>query len=439
MRQRSIWWPAGAACLIGVLLLAFGLGGCGGPSLATDRPFNALARSAQLALVHDGWIVGIEKRGAKRVGKDGRRDERRFRELPGCGDPAVGRLNLEYRQATGHPETLLVTHIASFFSRGGVADGHRDVRFDYNPYEPNGTGSPRPKKVKLSYERGFEELGLLRERLRERLADAEPAYTHVLVMSMGWNNDQHESIRRFNVIVENLKGSARGAGARFRPLVIGLTWPSVWSGNAGTAPARLAGHLFSYSNKANDADEAGYTIANWLLHRTVAGAVAEVEQKPRVVVIGHSFGARLLSRAVYSREHLHPDYPPGRAVDLFFGLQGAFSVTRFAPGGTEGGPYADVPDTPTRVVLVSSTHDEANPWAFWSPHAGGVFGLRAARNRPQVFETITWPPGQPPAAFPTGDRVLMINGSRIVRHHNDLLDAEMADLMWSYFELLNTR
>ncbi len=98
-----------------------------------------------------------------------------------------------------------------------------------------------------------------------------------------------------------------GAG-RFRPLVIGFTWPSVWFGIENNWLKKNTAFISSYFTKQDDADEIGFTIANWVIHNVVLKAKDEVKEyceskgkgdlSPEVITIGHSMGARILARAI---------------------------------------------------------------------------------------------------------------------------------------------
>lgn len=73
-------------------------------------------------------------------------------------------------------------------------------------------------------------------------------------------------------------------------------------------------------------------------------------QKYSFILIGHSFGARVITRAIFSNGLIDPPKVNKESsethqkntcdVDLVIGLQGAFSINRFIPGeGEEGSPY----------------------------------------------------------------------------------------------------
>jgi len=127
------------------------------------------------------------------------------------------------------------------------------------------------------------------------------SYTHVIVASMGWNTNELETIQNYNSLMGNLLDAARPdgfrAGAReFRPLFIGLAWPSAWSFRTGATAGLI--RALSVVNKGYDADELGLTwygaLLNVTLRNAIADAVAQGAHRPTVVTIGHSYGARAL-------------------------------------------------------------------------------------------------------------------------------------------------
>jgi hypothetical protein len=223
-------------------------------------------------------------------------------------------------------------------------------------------------------------------------------YTHIVVIVMGWNTSQDEAIRNFNDIAGNIiqaayetvrPGHASGkkdipsssAPAVFRPLVVGVTWPSFWT-NGFT-------NFLSYPNKADDADELGMSWLNVLLNRTLpcvlkSTAMPDGRITLRTVLIGHSFGARAATRALFSSPLLEAgpasSGPPSSVVDLAIGLQGAVSINRFVPSKSEeGAPYRDFKKLGnTHVVLTASDKDIATAWPSWYPASGSIQSYRKA-------------------------------------------------------------
>jgi hypothetical protein len=291
----------------------------------------------------------------------------------------------------------------------------------------------------------------MNDEVRERLQTGK--YTHLVVASMGWDNDQVESVRRYGATLSVLAEAARRQQAPFQPLVIGITWPSVWGWASWFDFGQLAYKLGGYGNKADDADEIGYTIFNYLLNGLARNVVMEAGQPNLpIVALGHSFGGRVVSRALFSDDLLRPALKEGRRapVTVFIGLQPAFSINRFIRNcpdregqhcGDEGSPYADLKKPGSGIVITTSEHDTANPLAWFltrARHAGGWRGLARAREHPALFEFLD---GDDPTTrlredatcqrVRTRERVVMVDAKAFVLDHNDVLDIEMGELMWS--------
>jgi len=165
----------------------------------------------------------------------------------------------------------------------------------------------------------------LAEAVKKNPKEQQKNFTHAFVIIMGWNTPQLESYRNFNEIVSNLESVYKGEA--FRPLVIGVTWPSFWESSWFDSLAKG----FSYRNKANDADEIGLTWLGVLLSDTIEPIR---DAGINITLIGHSFGARASSMAVCVGpaivENEKQTYKqPRNLVDHFIALQGAFSINRF--------------------------------------------------------------------------------------------------------------
>ena len=252
------------------------------------------------------------------------------------------------------------------------------------------------------YAYGVPALKALENNLVQDLKGAR--YTHVLIVVMGWNTAQDEAIRNINDITGNMMAAAQEAresslmplatspralnisDSRFRPLVIGVTWPSFWS-NSFT-------NFFSYGNKANDADEIGLSWLNKLMNETVPNALDAAKSQAKVVAIGHSFGARAMTRALFSSPALKPEQPlPSSRVDLAVGLQGAVSINRFVPDkGLEGAPYRDFGKLGnTHIALTASQYDgAAGGPVFWYDPSGSIKSWRLACDNPEPAMAATF-------------------------------------------------
>ena len=273
-------------------------------------------------------------------------------------------------------------------------------------------------------------------------------------MNMGWNNDQTESMWRYNTIIEKLYDRAKEDGVEFHPFVVAITWPSVWRSISDLVVSKKLFHLISYPNKTLDADELGLTWMNWIVNDKISSLIEnEKEEKPKLVLIGHSLGARILTRALFSTKHLL-DSKKSDSVDLLIGLQPAFSARRFVESsGIEGYPYSDYRDKKARLVFTTSVHDRANPIANYitgAKHLGGSKGLSYARKIQEkrksegdssIFEIKNWTDASKEKLV-NNSTVLVIDASNIVvgsdepslSAHNDILDDDMSRLIWHYIE-----
>ncbi len=415
------------------------LSGCSSTDIQTTRAYQEIGRSEHFDLKESGYIVGFEKITKKNLkGLNGDNDEYTYNYTGLKGDSeTIDKQNSKFKGVTENQEkVMLATQVTTKFS---------STKFLFNSYKKNLNGD-------YDYNSTYEALNLLSKDLKNQLDSANDdgvPYSHILVMSMGWNNDQVDSLWRYNLITENLKAVDK-EGKYYKPLIIGITWPSVWNSVSNSNFLKSIWHLSSYSNKANDADELGFTLVNYLINHEIPEAIREskLEERPKLVVIGHSFGARIMSRAVFSKDYIKPikGLQPESMVDLFIGLQGAFSANRFVSGkGKEGSPYADFTNMSTKFVLTTSKNDTANPIAAWltgAKHVGGKYGLEVAQENTEDFLIYNWEVDQMDSIPLSQDKIVMVDANAIVNKdndlnvsaHNDILDMDMAKLMWNFIE-----
>ncbi len=440
------------------------MGGCA----LSDRPYRQLALSRGLR--HDGWIIGLEQadREESSAPDRGTHDPSRFKpeRLPwdaatirairakaGYARTREDEKRLEEQEATRLRNRIfadyadtdkisLVTQVYESFKPTAI-DTSRYATVDiFNAHDPDGSGVIG--KTQFHYADGFRALEVFRRRFKQKLA--EEKHTHVVLLALGWHVDQVEAIHTYNLMLHRLSEESDGD---FRPLVVGITWPSAWLQGL-IQPLDLIGHIFSYFDKAKDADAIGSTIAAHLLY----DILLDEENPLPVVAIGHSMGARMLSRAYFSARNL-VNAKPHKKLSLLICLQGAFSANRFLKEDPdEGHPYDRFAAKRAEIVLTTSTFDLANAAArilTTFPNVGGQYGLKVAREHPETFRILHWPASRAGVSPPSAEeifsrvnkRVLMIDAETIVnggtgglqgkdvRPHNDFLDAEMAQLMWT--------
>ena len=339
-----------------------------------------------MGLTEDGYLVAFEKYKLKHCTTPAACYERNY--------VAPTSNEMGFVDITNGVKTMLVTHIVEYtgvpIRNGGAISRSRFTTESaiQDALQRLSGASRYPKFTKRNqefFEEGQNALYALRKNIAARLRDgvdkAKP-YTHVILIGMGWNNDQQESVGRYS----RMLSEQEEAEGEYRPLVVALSWPSVWFSNADFWLTRLVGHIGSYPVKANDADELGYTLAADLMHRVIGGAISDCTRcdqfddgyMPEYVVLGHKLGARLLARALFSRNKLNSlkrAAPEAALPDIFIGLQGAFSANRFIAGsGKERSPFANFGQLPTAIVLTSTEADNANRAArfvTFAPHVGG--------------------------------------------------------------------
>ena len=332
------------------------------------------------------------------------------------------------------------------------------------------------KKKGNEYENGWDALDCLSNILEKRLTNAKQPFTHLIIMSMGWNYNQEEAVNAYNTLIGNISASARAKDKdnegdttgkeSFRPLVIGLTWPSVWGGKYYSNPANTVFHIASYPNKADDADEIGYGIANYLVNDIVPRLMEKRSDSLTTVLIGHSMGARLLSRAYHSEELLKSDAPENKKV-LSVNLLGAFSARRYdSKQTTEGGPYSNfaMNEGETMIegktILIWSENDKLNPLAriiTGAVHVGGKPGYKElqrqnnSENKGKIDFSVV-KTGDYESFHETNDEIywrgtcvddkpnnnlLVIDAKPFVDSHSDIWDSQMGTFLWEAMECFN--
>lgn len=351
--------------------------------------FHALAYyPTEYALQYPGIVVGVEKskelkvkRGAVPEAIDTaavfvRGDDKAngFLRARLLGDP----------KALGESKVMFISHVLRTSPQSGQEKPSHC--FLYNVYRPE-TGPGRadidgvpscndrePDAVDY-FSGSWQAIKGVKQALKRDLESGH--YTHLVVIVMGWNTRQTEAIQNFNSLVGRLEQTAseppHGESKKdFRPYVLGVTWPSEWS--SGWADDAV--HLASLIDKADDADELGSGWLGALINYAVRPALGETAQaRPdvsptKLLVIGHSFGARATSHAICRGSLLKaPEdlkivdqgvLEKGQ-VDWLVGLQGAYSLNRF---GNTGAGLIDLrydPDCEAarHLIFTASSHDGA--------------------------------------------------------------------------------
>ncbi len=370
-----------------------------------------------------GYIVGIEKSRQQKV--NGPRVEPELLTLP------EGRPSTKIQRALmTNPKSHLITHVMrysdvndanavfphrikscavySLLPPSDKGDTHDAAQGMFSRCEISGDDASAGEKFSVSgaFEQSWIALADLKKSLEADLRTDEkskvPPISHIFVIVMGWNTPQGEAVQNFNSIIghmldevdEKRKAVHGGCGeknkevpeCRFRPLLIGVTWASDWelSPLLPLPPALV--RAISFPNKANDAKEVGITWLRALIEHVVLPVRNGTSNNggPKIVLVGHSFGARALMASVTENRVLNTRREAARAVpqmlnfrkgDQFVALQGAFKIEELFVDEKELDKlHPSIANRNLRVTVTSSEFDEAVDTAFWGTYAGSAKG-----------------------------------------------------------------
>lgn len=402
-----------------------------------------------------GMIVGIEKSADNLVKKGAENAAQKL--VP----PESREENFLHGIVFGGSKSMFISHVVES-NKDGIGI---DVPL-YNIYNPETIKSgrePRPDGlvnckgepvVELdAFEKSWDAVSLVKKTLSDRLAEGK--YTDVIVISMGWNTNQIEAVQNFNSLVHQIKGAAKSDVA-FNPYVIGITWPSEWF-NSWVEPVVRG---ISFINKANDADEVG---VGWM-RAIIQHGVLEVTQDPRykstrVTVLGHSFGARATSMAVCHAGILKAPEdrgftnvePEPNSVSWLVGLQGAYSLNRYLPGGAGfyGLSYGDCPLVKHHLLTASENDSVAQVSSDvlkTSPFVGQISAWHSMKDgvHSQMFNFFTADSSggvKPVEGLASEGKWNYIDASNLVFYnaygtsagaHSDIYRAPMGVMLWSF-------
>ncbi len=319
---------------------------------------SVLARPDDHPLSFPGFLVGVEKARLKPIGAP--------------TSPNVGITGFYFKEMLWwQRERMFVSHLVEFVRKPGA-----DVflpRPIYSAYSEADLTEPTD-----AFEVGRRKLVEdFRAKIDSAVKERNP--THLILFTTGWNTSQVETIKGMEKLKASICGAV-GPGEEFRPLIVGISWPSM-SERLGDLLEKT-----TYQVKSSDADEVGMLWASTLVGQVLApirdaAGQGDPKRRPRLVVIGHSFGARVATWTAFTSglgsEPAGPVHPP----DIIIGLQGAFSLRRFVEGeGVEGAPIRAEMGRPRSLTPAPSTTLRSASSDSSTRHSPG--GRRPSASRP---------------------------------------------------------
>jgi hypothetical protein len=200
-------------------------------------------------------------------------------------------------------------------------------------------------------------------------------FTDIIVMVMGWNTDEEAALNNFSALAGHLTDEAQRQRLDFRPLVVGVSWPSEWQLDDWSVVPDAVVRGLSFPFKAAEADEVGAHVISYVVEEILTIRQAQ-PNSPRIVLLGHSFGARALVNAVKAIDPAAPaQFTTSDRMILF---EGAFEIyTLFTDAADHFRDDAGTLDEhfgrgKPRLTLTSSYYDSAVSAAIWGRYAGDV-------------------------------------------------------------------
>ena len=347
----------------------------------------------EIALNTDGFIIGVEKSPLNAVVQD--KKDIRIANI-NFGRKFYGAQKTVADEIIDH-KILYISHILENFGQThgqkncALYDVYRNINKNNADHLQTNACLPSQQNIKdpkQSYLASWEALDILSAALKDKIAHND--YTHIVVITMGWNTTQEEAMRNFNAILNNIykasgvpNADGSVSNAKFKPLVIGVTWPSQFESQVLNS---TVGKATSFVTKRGDADELGLTWLGVLLNKTIPAAN---NRKLPVVAIGHSFGARAATTAtcfgpaIYQKSESELQNSEilrsgskgtetiRKPVQYLVALQGAFSEKRILDkDGAINGVNFNGCAGAEKILMTATIHDTAVTSAIWGSYAG---------------------------------------------------------------------
>lgn len=395
-----------------------------------------------IALNFPGYIVAFEESATHQVTRD--LDDVSLHPGAEAAGYSVDRL-LDAMQFDVNYVSQIMSYRGKAFGEGNCALYNLYRNKGLNVVEPcdqePGSGANPDIDLSRAYVDSWSALDLLGQYLAQDLATGE--YSHLLVAVMGLDTAQEEAIRNYKSIISSIR---KNAGEEFRPLFVGVTWPSFYA-NRWFDPLWEA---LAYPPIADRADTIGLSWLGILF----SDVILPLSDRIEVTVIGHSFGARAATMALCVGPLLsrgdggEPVSSEHRQVENFIGLAAAFSLERFRQNKNifyEDIYYRDFCPRIKRLVFTASYNDHAFLPVFWSESVGDhEFMLKfCAAEQPVSVSCTQADAGGEIEAYDRSAKVNYIDTSQLMKYtmpgtegggHSDIYRLETGRLLWTLID-----
>lgn len=393
----------------------------------------------EISLNFPGILIGIEKSPRNIIAPN-----IKTKALYIQGGKTVAKKDIE--SLVKDPKLLYISHIVENYGKPYGEDNCAlyNVYYDKNSSknlidmcsENKKQGEIKPS---IAFDNSWNALDILKDRLNTKINNAKnkDPYTHIMVVVMGWNTPQIQAIRNLNSLMTNIKVASNN-NKKYNPLFVGVTWPSMWNNGITNA--------ISFGNKANDADEVGLGWLGVLLHDTLKSI--KTENNLKLVVMGHSFGARASSVATCAGTALSKDGKviQNNSIELLINLQGAYSMNRYYNKGIEKNYYPQECKNAKQILLTSSVNDTAISARNLVDVLGANIVGSAKTNKEfcAKYKIKCVVATNNEFVKNSGERITYINADELIKFnayqsgggaHSDIYREEMGKQLWNFIKL----
>lgn len=394
-----------------------------------------------IGLNFPGYIIGLEDSSPERISRDG--------DLVIENPPEAGMDIARITDTMREYYLPFISHIHRYegnrYGKGNCAlytlyqNNHRPIIPFCSTAES--LSKAAVNQPRSAYRNSWEAINIFKRELRRQVASGQ--YSHMIISMMGLDTAQEESIRNFRSIAWSIH---EAAGEEFRPLFIGITWPSFLDGRWLDPVWELA----AYPYKADEADRLGLSWLGVLMHDVI---IPLSEQIP-TSVISHSFGTRALSMATCVgpaiRNGERPRLYAEGQIEKLIGFGAAFSLERLRNKVIplyEDINYPNACEKVRSLVITASDKDSAVQLAIWADLAGNYAYYGEYCDSKKLPYRVSCAKanseGHLQIPYDTAPKLFYIDTSELMRYaipgtqggsHSDIFRPQVGRMLWTILQ-----